>query len=379
MVGRGHGPRTRTRGSRDGACRTPAHGSPRWPGPARAGGAPELRQHNTLYSDRYTIPALQEVIDLAQRHSQRRDRPIGLYLETKHPSYFDSTGLSLEEPLDRALERNDLDDEDAPVFLQSFEVGNPQQLNSLAEVALVQLIAGSGAPFDLASSGDPRTYDDLIPPQGLEHIASYADGIGPDKDRIVPRDASGHLQQPTELVDRAHQQDLAGHPYTFRNENTFLPADFREGDNPAAFGDAFAEYALFYDLGVDGLFTDHPDTAAIARRGFSRRRSPRRQVTSPWWRVRRPVPGLVVRSRRGWPGPRSTGCPAGSSSSRSLVLGAGDQAFAGERPARARSSASRSSGTSLRGSVRWVWSACSGSRDTRSLRCGRGEPAACGE
>jgi glycerophosphoryl diester phosphodiesterase len=235
---------------------------------------PQLRPHNTLYHGRYTIPTLQEVIDLAKRHSERRDRPVGLYLETKHPTYFDSVGLSLEEPLDRALERNDLDGEDEPVFVQSFEVGNLQQLNTLVEVPLVQLIAGSGAPYDLASSGDPRTYDDLSTTGGLRQIARYADGIGPDKDRIVPRDSSGNLQQPTELVDRAHHEGLVVHPYTFRNENTFLPAQFREGGNSAAFGDAFAEYALFYDLGVDGLFTDHPDTAAIARRDVSRRRSP---------------------------------------------------------------------------------------------------------
>lgn len=229
---------------------------------------PELRQHNTLYDGRYTIPTLQETIDLAQQQSERLGRPIGVYLETKHPSYFDSVDLSLEEPLARALERNGLSDEDDPVFLQSFEVGNLQQLDSLVEATLVQLIAGSGAPFDLDSSGDPRSYDDLSTPEGLEEIAGYADAIGPDKNRIVPRDDSEKLQQPTDLVDDAHEEGLVVHPYTFRNENEFLPADFREGDAPADFGDAFAEYELFYELGVDGVFTDFPDTAEIARRDF---------------------------------------------------------------------------------------------------------------
>lgn len=101
--------------------------------------------------------------------------------------------------------------------------------------------------------------------RGLREIATYADGIGPDKARIVPRDAAGFSQPPTTLVDDAHAAQLLVHPYTFRNENTFLPAELRSGPDPAVYGDAFAEYAQFYQLGVDGLFSDNPDTAVEAR------------------------------------------------------------------------------------------------------------------
>ena len=149
--------------------------------------------------------------------------------------------------------------------MQSFEVGNLRALNRQLRVPLVQLIGGSGAPYDFAAAGDPRTYDDLATPAGLREIATYADGIGPDKTRIVPRDAAGFSQQPTTLVDDAHAVQLLVHPYTFRNENAFLPAEFRSGPDPAAYGDAFAEYAQFYQLGVDGLFSDNPDTAVEAR------------------------------------------------------------------------------------------------------------------
>ena len=226
---------------------------------------PELRQRNTLYDGRYEVPTLQEVIDLVQEASRDLRRTIGIYPETKHPTYFDSIGLSLEEPLVGALRRNGLARRNAPVFIQSFETSNLRELNDSVAVPLVQLIDNRGAPFDLVTKGDPRTYDDLATPAGLREIATYADGVGPAKDRIVPRDADGNLGEPTPFVDDAHAVGLDVHPWTFRNENTFLPADFRRGTDPADYGDAFAEYELFFRLGVDGVFSDNPDTAREAR------------------------------------------------------------------------------------------------------------------
>ncbi|MFN2495525.1 MAG: glycerophosphodiester phosphodiesterase [Pseudonocardiaceae bacterium] len=226
---------------------------------------PQIRQRNTRYDGRYQVPTLQEVIDLAERMSKETGRQIGIYPETKHPTYFHSIGLALEPMLVRALNRNGLNRPEAKVFVQSFETANLRALNTQRRVPLVQLIAGSGAPYDLTVTGDPRNYADLITPAGLAEIAGYADGIGPDKNRLVPRDGAGFRRQPTTLVDDAHQAGLLVHPYTFRNENTFLPADFRSSPDPAAYGDAFAEYALFYRLGVDGLFSDNPDTAVAAR------------------------------------------------------------------------------------------------------------------
>jgi glycerophosphoryl diester phosphodiesterase len=119
-------------------------------------------------------------------------------------------------------------------------------------------------------AGDPRTYADLATPAGLAEIAGYADGVGVNKNLIVPRDADQNLLDPTSLVRDAHRAGLAVHAWTFRNENNFLPADFRQG-NPAspiylgATGDAPAEYRLFFRLGVDGLFSDNPDTAVASR------------------------------------------------------------------------------------------------------------------
>jgi glycerophosphoryl diester phosphodiesterase len=156
------------------------------------------------------------------------------------------------------------------VFIQSFEVGNLKRLHGLTRVPLVQLVDATGKPYDFVVSGDPRTYADLVTPAGLEEIATYARGIGPNKNLIVPRDSANRLLPPTTLVRDAHRAGLVLHPWTFRNENTFLPADFQQGNPasplfPIAKGDAPAEYRLFFELGVDGLFSDDADTAVATR------------------------------------------------------------------------------------------------------------------
>jgi glycerophosphoryl diester phosphodiesterase len=225
---------------------------------------PDLRPTNTAFNGLYQIPTFQEVIDLAKRAG------VGIYPETKHPTYFDSIGLSLEEPLLATLRANGLDSRKAKVFIQSFETSNLKELHGKTRVPLVQLIDEVGAPYDLVAAGDPRTYADLVTPAGLAEIATYADGIGPSKNLIVPRDAAGNLLDPTSLVRDAHRAGLVVHPWTFRRENNFLPLDYRQG-NPAspefirAAGDLPAELRLFFRLGVDGVFSDNPDTAVATR------------------------------------------------------------------------------------------------------------------
>jgi glycerophosphoryl diester phosphodiesterase len=214
---------------------------------------PAVRQHNTLYNGRYQIPTFGEILDLRRRLSSQLCREIGVYPETKHPSYFRSIGLALEPKLVDALNRAGLNRRGAPVFVQSFEVGNLQSLRSQLRVSLIQLIDSTGTPAD-----------ELVTPTGLRQIARYADGIGPAKDRIVPRDGAGFSAPPTSLVHDAHAAGLMVHPFTFRNENQFLPAENRSSSDPNAYGDAFAEYQQFYDLGVDGVFSDAVDTAVAA-------------------------------------------------------------------------------------------------------------------
>jgi glycerophosphoryl diester phosphodiesterase len=230
---------------------------------------PDIRPANTAFDGKFEIPTLQEVIDLAKEHG------VGIYPETKHPSYFDSMGLSLEEPLVSTLEDNGFTSASDPVFIQSFEVGDLLELSEMTDLPLVQLLDETGAPWDLVESGDSRTYADLATPEGLAEIATYAQRIGVNKNLVIPRDENDNLLEPTSLIDDAHAEGLIVHAWTFRDENTFLPNDFRVGDSsdpefPRNPGDAVEEQVLFLEQGLDGLFTDHPDTGveALATLGF---------------------------------------------------------------------------------------------------------------
>ncbi|HXV92833.1 MAG TPA: glycerophosphodiester phosphodiesterase [Pseudonocardia sp.] len=226
---------------------------------------PRMRQENTIYDGRFPVPTFAEVLALRARLSAELGREIGVYPETKHPTYFAGLGLPLEPPLVAALEAAGLNRPDAPVVVQSFETANLCALRDAVRVPLVQLVGRSGAPADLVAAGDPRTYADLVTPGGLAAIAAYADGIGPHKDLVLARAPDGSLGGPTGLVEAAHDTGLVVHAYTFRNENRFLPADLRSAGRDADYGDALAEYEAFLRAGVDGVFSDNPDTAVLAR------------------------------------------------------------------------------------------------------------------
>jgi glycerophosphoryl diester phosphodiesterase len=227
---------------------------------------PDVRPGNARHDGRYAIPTLQEVIDLARRLSRELGRPIGIYPETKRPTYFRSLGLALEPPLVAALEGNDLNRAGAKVFVQSFETANLRALARLLRVPLVQLLdAPHLQPYDVRAGGGSATYADLATPAGLAGIAEYAAGVGPAKAYVVPRNADGRSMGSTSFVDDAHAAGLQVHAFTFRDENRFLPLELRSSDDPNARGDAIAEYRQFFGLGVDGVFSDNPDTAVAAR------------------------------------------------------------------------------------------------------------------
>jgi glycerophosphoryl diester phosphodiesterase len=223
---------------------------------------PQLRQHNTLYNGLFEVPTFQEVLDLRTRLSRELDREIGVFPETKHPTYFRRLGLELEAPLVRALRRNGLDRAGAKVFVQSFEATNLAALRAeyRLRAPLVFLTSAAGAPFD-----DPTTYAEYLTPAGLRQLSRLVDGIGPDKIQVIPRRADDTLGTPTSLVADAHAAGLKVFPYTFRAENQFLPADYRVGADPAFYGRAIDEQVTFLRTGLDGLFTDQPDIGVLAR------------------------------------------------------------------------------------------------------------------
>jgi glycerophosphoryl diester phosphodiesterase len=251
------------------------------------------------FNGRYRIPTFQQVIKLAKRYSWRTGRRIGIYPETKHPTYHKRLGLRLEPRLLDVLDDYGWNRRHAPVFIQSFEQSNLRWLNRRTDVRLVQLVDANDVnpdgtldytapfdrPYDWTVSGDPelmaRTFGFFATDEGLDEVAEYADGIGPWKPYVnstaaivvnpdgTVGDANGDgaiderdrkLLEPTDLVDRAHERGLLVHPYTFRNEQGRLASDYN--------GNPINEYLRFYEIGVDGLFSDFPDTAFTARELF---------------------------------------------------------------------------------------------------------------
>lgn len=234
---------------------------------------PDIRPANTRFDRKFEIPTLDEVLALVAAFNEQRKtlgertKKIGVYPETKHPTYFQQIGLPLEEPLVKVLRRWGYDNARDEVFIQSFETANLKKLSRMTRVRLVQLVNSTGKPWDFVVANDPRTYADLVTPAGLKEIARYAAGIGANKDLIIPR-SGGFLGTPTSLIRDAHAVGLIVHAWTFRAENTFLPNDFRSSSDPAAFGNLAGEIERFLSLGLDGFFTDHPDIGVRARDAF---------------------------------------------------------------------------------------------------------------
>jgi glycerophosphoryl diester phosphodiesterase len=230
----------------------------------------DLRTGNNAYNNQYRIPTLQEVINLAKAKSSELGRTIGIYPETKHPSYFagvaQANGVQrMEDKLVSILHANYGNSASAPVYIQSFEVGNLQYINSLTNIRIAQLLSGGGRPYDFVLSGDSRSYADLakLNATGLQFIDGYADGVGANTNLMIPL-VGGKLGTPTTLVADAHSLGLEVHGWTFRAENAFLPNEFDSSTNPAAFGDMKGQVQAFVALGMDGFFTDHPDLGVAA-------------------------------------------------------------------------------------------------------------------
>ncbi|MFF2510037.1 glycerophosphodiester phosphodiesterase [Streptomyces sp. NPDC058086] len=230
---------------------------------------PANRPHNTLYNGRWEIPTFEEVLHWQDEQTRKRGKQVWIYPETKHPTYFRALGLGLEERLAKVLRKHGKDKKNSPVIIQSFEPTSIQRLDKLVDNPLVVLLSAANTrPWDFVTTGDPRTVADLVKPEGLQWIASYAQGIGPTLDLVIPKDANGALTTPTTLVADAHRVGLILHPYTMRNENTFLPANFRQGTDPNAYGDAFGAFKTYFATGIDGVFSDNADTALLAREDF---------------------------------------------------------------------------------------------------------------
>lgn len=220
---------------------------------------PQLRPANTKYDGQFQVPTLDEVIALAKTRSKELGRTIGIYPETKHPTYFASIGHPMEKRLVARLKKAGWDSADAPVFIQSFEVNNLKELHRMTKVRLIQLMDSAGGPADHATP----SYAAMITPEGLKAVAAYAWGIGPNKDMVDKGEG-----MPTTLVADAHKAGLRVHVWTFRAENFFLPKSLKVGDDPRAHGNVAEAMRRQLALGLDGYFSDFPLIGVEARDAF---------------------------------------------------------------------------------------------------------------
>jgi glycerophosphoryl diester phosphodiesterase len=251
-----------------------------------------LAERSDKFNGKFQIPTFDEVIKLAKRKSKESGRTIGVYPETKHPTFHQTLGLPLEQRLLDVLTRHGWNYREAPVFIQSFEQANLKALRKMTRVKLVQLvdaddIAANGKitffppfdkPYDWVVSGRAGLFGDLVTPAGLAEVRTYADGIGPwkyylnstackalaptggcadvNRDGLV-NEADRVLLPPSGLIERAHALGLLVHTWTFRNEQRRLAGNY--GGAPVN------EYLRFFEMGIDGVFSDFPDTAVTAR------------------------------------------------------------------------------------------------------------------
>lgn len=254
-----------------------------------------LSDRDQSFNGKYQIPTLREVLDVAKNEGTKVGRVVGVYPETKHPTYHVDANLKLEDRLLAILNDYGYTKKDSPVIIQSFEVSNLQYLRPKTQVRLVQLVDGDDydfktgkvtfaapfdRPYDWTRAGRTDLFDSMLTPAGLAEIKKYADGVGPWKPYIVPVkgsfDAAGKMldvngdgavnymdttsQPGTTLIADAHKLGLMVHSWTFRNEPKRLAFDYK--------GDPRAEYLQFYRLGIDGLFSDFTDTAVAARSSY---------------------------------------------------------------------------------------------------------------
>lgn len=229
---------------------------------------PEFRPANTAYNDLYPVPTLEQVIELAEANYKKTGKIIGLYIETKHPTYFKNHNLAMEDTLLKTLAKYEYTRDIAPVYLQSFEVQNLKDLKreldlhkTLKHAQIIQLYdAKTSQPADFVESGETKTYADLATAQGLKDVAKYANGVGPSKGYILNFNDNGSVQT-TSFISDAHAAGLKVHPYTFRPENNFLPTPLKcSQDKPAERcpTGALKEFEAYFKAGVDGVFTDDP-------------------------------------------------------------------------------------------------------------------------
>ncbi len=234
------------------------------------------------YDDKFEIPTFEEIIALAKNFKTAKGDPVGIYPELKHPTFHKDIGLPMEDVFLEQLEEAHFNNKEAAIYVQCFEVGSLQYIHSKSTVKLIQLLGASGInkngslrftkedgsydpegqPYDFVVKGDNRTYEFFATEEGMKFMEAYATGVGPWKPFIVPITNNDNIPReilhPTDFINLAHKYHLEVHPYTFRNEDTKWTTN----------EETASEYQLFFEAGVDGLFSDYTNEAVKARDAF---------------------------------------------------------------------------------------------------------------
>ena len=225
---------------------------------------PAYRPGSAQYNGMFQVATFEEIIDFVAAEAAARGRIIGIVPELKHSTYFASVGLPLEDRFLSILDAHDYTRRN-PVEIQSFEVANLKylrgKLGRRANLRIMQLVIGQDVrPIDVAAAGGKLTFAQMCTPAGLRDIAQYADVVAPPTRSIIPLKKDGSLAEPSSLVDDAHKAGLRVEPWTFRPENQFLAADFRDSGSLQARNEAgsIAEMKRYIAVGLDGFFTDDP-------------------------------------------------------------------------------------------------------------------------
>ncbi|KAL9647547.1 hypothetical protein ABK040_006903 [Willaertia magna] len=190
---------------------------------------------NQAFNGLFTMPSLEQVLQYLNALSL--PNKVKLYVETKHPNYFENTlGLNMIETLVDTLNKYAYLE---TTMFQSFESTSLKKLksvlekNNLKSLGLVMLIEPNRVQNDTGVY-----YEEYLEAKGLDEIAKVATGIGPFWGMVNKK-----------WVEECHKRNLIVHPYTFRSEGYFL-------QRTKTFN-SFEEFITqFIEYGVDGFFTE---------------------------------------------------------------------------------------------------------------------------
>ena len=229
---------------------------------------PDIRPANTAYDGQFEVPTFQEVLDLRKRLSKQAPAPDRRLPRDQAPDLL---------PLDRAAARATAGQhahpqrpEPARTRRCSCSRSRPATCGARPRPEGAARAAARRARACIRRATEPARYGELATPAGLREIATYADGVGPSKDYIVPRNADGSSGTPTIVRRRRARARALSSTRTRSGARTrSCRCELRSSADPAGIGDLVAEIRQFLGLGVDGFFTDNADIGVRARAGLS--------------------------------------------------------------------------------------------------------------